>query len=629
MSNLLRVVVALLLLLGGTSPVAAQEDLDQARALAFVKGAHTERMVRIPMRDGVGLNSRIYFPESSRTNLPTVLIRTPYFFPTVEERWAEEIAAFLENGYAVVLENERGRYWSEGDFTYLVGARDDGYDTVEWLVNRSWSNGKVGTFGCSSSAEHQLGLATTDHSGHAAMIPMGSGAGIGTVGPYQEQGNFYRGGVWQTLWLSWYYSSGYRDFPIFRRELSRKERIRINRFYDLAAETPPVDMDEAVWGLPLMGLMDDIKGPPSDFYRFIRYLPNDPRWEEVNLVGQGDPWGVPSLWVNSWYDVSMGPNMALYDYVRDSATEPAVAANQFVLIAPTAHCEQRSESEETVTGERNLGDARFDYLELYVDWFDYWLKGEENAVTDRAKVQLYTMGRNEWEFFDEWPPADAEEVTYYLQSDGDANSRLGDGRLAKQSSDARDAEADSFVYDPGHPVPSLGGSVCCFSEDFQPGSFDQASIELRDDILVYSTPPLENGVQITGPVRVILQVSSDVPDTDFTAKLVDVYPDGRAYNLAESIQRARWRDGYDEPNLMNEGEIYEVEIGPLLTSNYFPAGHRIRIEISSSNFPRFARNLNTGGNNYDETEWRIAHNKVYHSSEHPSRVVVPIVEVPR
>lgn len=621
-----RVYLTVFLLLIISIPAAAQQGLEQSQALAYVQAAETERMVGIPMRDGVELNSRIYFPPGSRENLPTVLMRTPYFFPSREEGWAEEIATFLQNGYAVVFQNERGRYWSEGKFTYLVGARDDGYDTVEWLVDRPWSNGKVGTFGCSSSAEHQLGLATTDHPGHAAMIPMGAGAGIGTVGGYQEQGNFYRGGVWQTLWLSWYYSSGYKDFPTFRRELSREEKIRINRFYDLAAETPPVDMDEAVWGLPLMDLMDEVEGPPSDFYRFIKFLPNDPRWEQVNLVGDGDPWGVPSLWVNSWYDISMGPNMALYNYVRNGAGDRTVAENQFAIIAATAHCDQRSETKETVIGERNIGDARFDYLNLFVDWFDYWLKGEENGVTDRPEVQLYTMGKNEWQYFENWPPAETEEVPFYFGSDEGANSRLGDGRLVRGEPSSGDGDADEFVYDPGHPVPSVGGSVCCFSEDFQPGSFDQASVELRNDILIYTTPPLEEGVQVTGPVKVILHVSSDVPDTDFTAKLIDVYPDGRAYNLAESIQRARWREGFDEPVFMEEGNVYKVEVGPLLTSNFFPAGHRIRIEISSSNFPRFARNLNTGGNNYDEAEWQTAHSRVHHTLEHPSRIVLPIVD---
>ncbi|MDP7339448.1 MAG: CocE/NonD family hydrolase, partial [Vicinamibacterales bacterium] len=231
---------------------------------------------------------------------------------------------------------------------------------------------------------------------------------------------------------------------------------------------------------------------------------------------------------------------------------------------------------------------------------------------------------NEWNASETWPPAGVETTTYYLSSDGEANSLFGDGRLVMEAS-ASDA-ADTFTYDPFNPVLSYGGNVCCTGNAIQAGSFDQRRMEARQDILVYTSDPLSEGIEVSGTIDVTLYVSSDARDTDFTVKLIDVHPDGRAYNLDETIQRARYRDGYDQQVFMAEGEVYELAVGPLSTSNYFDAGHRIRIEVSSSNFPRFTRNLNTGGNNYDETEGVVAHNAVHHSRQHPSRIHVPIVK---
>jgi uncharacterized protein len=233
------------------------------------------------------------------------------------------------------------------------------------------------------------------------------------------------------------------------------------------------------------------------------------------------------------------------------------------------------------------------------------------------------MGANQWRTYDSWPPKTAQPVTYYLDSDGGANSRLGNGRLS--TTRPAHAGSDTFVYDPLHPVPSLGGSVCCFSASFVGGSFDQAAIETRSDVLVYSTPPLTQAVELAGPVHVSVYLSSDRKDTDIAVKLVDVDADGKAYNLDESIQRVRWRDGWDTPAFMMPGHVYKVDVGPLVTSNAFAVGHRIRVEVTSSNFPRFERNLNTGGNNYDEKAPLVAHNVIHHGPEYPSSIVLPVV----
>ena len=358
--------------------------------------------------------------------------------------------------------------------------------------------------------------------------------------------------------------------------------------------------------------------------RMIQRAPNDPAWYKGGLYHDDEPFGVPAFWFMSWYDVSVSPNLALFNHVRENAEDPEVRNNQFAMVAPVTHCAYTRASEETVVGERNVGDARWDYSELIYDWFDHWLKGEENSITDTLpKVRYYTMGSNEWNTSSTWPPG-VEMDTYYLQSDGNANTLHGDGRLVTSRPGSAD-NPDAFTYDPMDPVTSYGGNVCCIGGAIDAGAFDQREMEEREDILVYTTEPLDDGIEVSGAIEVILYVSSDVKDTDFTVKLLDVYPDGRAYNLDESIQRMRYREGYDKEVFMEAGEVYQVEIGPVSTSNFFAEGHRIRIEVSSSNFPRFTRNLNTGGRNYDETEGVAAHSQVHHSRQYPSQIRVPVV----
>ena len=583
-------------------------------------------MVMTPMRDGVRLYALILFPKGQpREHLPAVLLRNPYLTEGMVSGFADYVASFLEHGYAVVFQNERGRYFSEGTYTYLVGSGNDGFDTVEWLAKQPWSNGKVGTFGCSSSAEEQHKLQGTQPPGLAAAVPMGSGAGIGKVGPYNEMGNFYRGGAVQMLWFAWYYDAGYTYRPLFPANLTQDQLRRLSRFWNLDPEhIPPSGIDSLIWTLPIDHIMARMGAAPSDLDDFVQREPNDPRWKAVDFGGEGDRAGAPMLMVNSWYDVSIGPNVAMYEYQAKNAANETARNNMFMVVAPTPHCEEGSvETEHTIIGQRDMGDARFDYVGLIQRWFDHWLKGVDNGVTNEPKVRAYMMGVNQWRSYDSWPPKEARSVSYYLDSDNGANSLAGNGRLTPTLPSR--GGTDAFSYDPARPVPSLGGSVCCFSANFVGGSFDQSAIEMRSDILVYSTPPLTHAVELAGPVQVKLYVSSDRKDTDLTLKLLDVYPDGKAYNLDENIQRVRWRDGWDHPVFMTPGQVYQVAVGPLQTSNAFLPGHRIRVEVSSSNFPRFDRNLNTGGNNYDEATGLVAHNVIHHGGQYPSVIVLPVV----
>ena len=604
----------------------AQNDvLQELEKIAIV-----DQKVMMPMRDGIRLATDIYRPKTSG-KVPIIFSRTPYNFNSWGDgkqrtRTAERALEAVKRGYAYVVQNERGRYYSEGEWDILGVPLTDGYDAFTWMKNQSWSNGKIGTLGCSSTAEWQMAVAALDHPSHAAMVPQGYGAGVGRIGDIQEQGNWYRGGVEQMLFFSWLYGVEHDKFkPRIPAGATQEDLIRISRFYDLAPENPPVDMAEALKHLPIQDILKNINGKSEIFDKMIRRKPNDKDWFKGGIYHDDMEVGVPSFWFASWYDVSITPNLALFNHVRNNTKDATVRDNQYLVIAPTLHCAYTRATENTIVGERSVGDATLNYEEQIYGWFDLWLKGEKNDFKEKTpRVQYYTMGSNKWQAAETWPPKKAEPTTYYLNSNGNANSRFGDGTLS--TSKATADNADGFTYDPMQPVPSYGGNVCCTGNAVQGGAFDQQQMETRNDILVYTTDPLEEGVEVSGFINSTLYVSSDAKDTDFTIKLIDVYPDGTAYNLDETIQRARYREGYDKEVFMKEGEVYKLDLTPMSTSNYFKKGHRIRVEISSSNFPRFARNLNTGGNNYDEKEGVVAHNNIHHSAVHTSSIELPIIK---
>jgi putative CocE/NonD family hydrolase len=466
------------------------------------------------------------------------------------------------------------------------------------------------------------------------MNVQGFGAGVGRVGGYYEQGNWYRGGAIQMLFIAWLYGQQNQVRPMFPPDTSAEDLVAASRLFDLAPQMPPVDWSKALAHLPVQDILQNAQGPRGIFAdampvdtggRMIQRTPNDPAWYKGGLWHDDMPLDVPGLWFMSWYDVSVGPNLAMYNHVRNHAS-PAVGDQQWAVIAPVAHCAFKRATKDTVVGERSMGDARLDYDEILFGFFDRFLKGEASPRLEQLpKVTYFTMGSNRWQTSGTWPPEGASERTYYLASGGQANSLFGDGKLVA-AAPAADAP-DTFVYDPMNPVPSYGGNVCCTGNAVTAGSFDQRKMEARQDILVYTSEPFAEGMELSGPITPTLYVSSDAKDTDFTVKVLDVYPDGRAYNLDESIQRMRYRDGYDKPLAwMEKGKVYKVTLQPLTTSNWFAPGHRLRIEVSSSNFPRFDRNLNTGGNNYDEWAGVVAKNTVHHSKQYPSSVAITVVE---
>lgn len=617
MLSTLRIAAALAL--AGVVPAQAQTS---PVAQYFATEVNREDMVSIPMRDGVRLNASLFFPKKlAGQKLPTILVFFPYFINPAS--WPEN-KRFMEAGYALAYVNVRGRYYSEGIYTYMGGSGPDSYDVIDWISKQPWSNGKVGAYGCSSSAEEQHRMNAMHHPAFAAAVPAGSGAGIGHIGPYNEMGNHYRGGVFQNFWLSWYHAAGYKYKPSFPAGLSHEQMLRLHRYWSLNPQSiPPVSFDSVINTLPLSDIPRRIGSAPSDLDDFMTWSLNDPRWKTIEFGNEGDRNGAPALYINAWYDVSTGPNLAMFNYQTKNAATQQARDHTFMIVAPTSHCQMgRVESENFVIGERNVGDARYDYADFIVRWYDRWLKGIENGIEKEPRVRVYNMGDKAWKTYDTWPPAGAQKVTYFLDSDGGANTAAGNGRLllARPKKDAKDA----YTYDPLNPAPSLGGQVCCFNAA-QPGSFDQAKMQARPDVLVYSTESLTVPVNVTGPIEVMLYLSSDVKDTDLIVKLVDVYPDGKAYNLDEQALRVRWREGWDAPVFMEKDRVYRVTLPPLVTSNTFLAGHKIQISVTSSSFPVYERNLNTGGPNYNEKDPVIAHNVIHHGPAAPSAITVTVV----
>lgn len=597
-------------LLGLAGSLAAQRPdlpLGQPQARHQVQ---IEKGVMMPMRDGVRLAANLYRPTGVPGRLPTILIRTPYNKETYagSTRPAE---FFAGQGYMVVSQDVRGQFASEGEYRVQLTDDRDGYDSVEWIVRQPWSNGKVGTYGCSYLGEVQYLLAKTRHPAHVAMIPQSASAALGSAGGYYTNFGAYEGGA---LTLStifgWFGLAGFKD--------------RAPADHVIGSRRYAFDFAEMLRSLPVVTMAERAGYPRSDYRDFVSHPPADPYWSAVPYLTDRDRFDTPAIHVNSWLDVTPEQTLYTWGLMRRNAVTPRTRDHQYVIMSPTVHCASEAAGEHTRVGQRDVGDARYPFWQIYLNWFDYWLKGVDNGITRMPRVHYYVIGRNEWRQADRWPVPGMREIPYYLGSTAGATTSQGDGFLSL----ARPPRAgrDTFTYDPADPFPSRGGTICCTGNpNDQPGIFEQTDLESRRDLLVYTTGPLTRGVTIAGTVKAVLFVSSDARDTDFTAKLIDVDAAGRSWNVLNGIRRARYRDGYSRPVWMEKDRVYRVEVSLKATAYHFPAGHRIRLWVSSSDFPGYDRNLNTGGNNYDETEWVTATNTVHHGGRNASHLLLPVI----
>jgi putative CocE/NonD family hydrolase len=597
-----------------------------------------ERSVMIPMRDGVQLSTDLYIPDGAGERMPVVLVRTPYdkgiWRPQNFARQGEtpphgaETGMFAGQGFVVAVQDKRGRFESQGRYEPSGGDAEDGYDTVDWLAKQPWSNGRIGTYGCSYQGDVQIFQAPLRHPALKAMIPQASGSSLSRAGKqYRQFGLLNGGAVELAAAVGWFHENGSQVYYRPPKGLSREDFLAVaDRFNVGPVSRGPIDYQKAWRILPVRDILKQVGSLPSAYAEMVTRAPADPWWDRFPYLKGSERFSTPALFINSWYDFGVEETLYEFNMFQRNAADARTRDNQFIIISPTDHCSSERSTSQTVIGERPVGDARFDYWKLYIDWFNYWLRGEQNGVTDMPHVRYYAMGAGVWKTAAQWPVPGARRINYFLSSAGRANSRFGDGKLLPAAPD-QDEPADRYTYDPAAPVPSVGGPVCCTGTAEAPaGAFDQREVEARNDVLVYSTPPLEHGLEVTGPLEVVLYVSSSAPDTDFAAKLVDVYPDGTAYNVQEGILRARYREGFEREARMKPNEVYELHVDLNATSNYFGPQHQIRLEISSSNFPRFDRNLNTGGNNDTESTWAVATNTIHHATRYPSRLVLPIID---
>lgn len=564
-----------------------------------------ERDVMVPMRDGVRLATDLYRPTTGGPRFPVILIRTPYDksampFVTTPAKF------FAGQGYVVAAQDVRGKFRSEGEFTVQVNDAEDGYDTIDWIARQPWSAGKVGTYGCSYMGEVQLLAAKQGHPAHAAMIPQSSTGALGPAGGFYTNWGTYEGG---TITLS----------ALFGWMGGAGSKVK-GRTGDLAR----LDFASMLKSLPVATMAERAGYPPSDFRDFVTHPPADPYWERMRYVRDDDRFDVPALHVNSWFDVTPEQTLYLFNLMRQRSASARARDHQYVIMSPTPHCLSEAAGNPTMAGDRAFGDARLPYFQVYLDWFDHWLKGIDNGVTRRPRVQYYVMGANEWRSAPSWPVPGMTPTRFHLAASTSALTAAGDGRLSRETpSPGR----DSFRYDPGDPFPSRGGTVCCTGNPKdQPGAFDQRDLEGRRDLLVYTTAPLERPLTIAGTVTAVLYVSSDRRDTDFVAKLIEVDSAGRSWNVANGVLRARYRQGMARPELLTPGEVVRLEVSLKATAHRFAAGHRIRLWVTSSDFPLHDRNLNTGGDNVTETSWLVATNTVHYGGRQASYLLLPVLE---
>jgi len=546
-----------------------------------------ERAVKATMRDGTQLVADVYRPDMPG-KFPLLLQRTPYN-RTMSSDFSPQTFAFraASRGYVVIMQDVRGRFASEGEFYPFKYEEHDGYDTVEWAAALPYSDGRVAMFGASYVGATQMLTAIGAPPHLVALFP------CITASDYHD---------------NWVYQSGAFVQGFMEHWTSELAEDTLGRRVHLSMLEGRHERQLPVAEYPIFDIGTE-EGLAPYFWDWLKHPSNDAYWEKWSIEKRYANITVPAYHVGGWYDMFLGGTLRNYVGIKQHGGSDAARRGQRLIIGPWYH---RAAPFDGKTGDVDFGrSAFFDQTDLALRWFDYVLKGVKNGLEKEKPVSIFVMGENVWREEDDWPLARAEITRFYLHSEGNANSASGDGALSIEP--APREGSDQYVYNPAEPTPT-----------FAPAR-DQRPVESRSDVLVYSTEPLKNAVEVTGPIAIELYVSSSAPDTDFTAKLVDVSPDGFAVNLTDGIIRGRYRNSAEHPELMTPGTPYKITIDMWATSNLFKAGHRIRLEVSSSNFPRFERNLNTGEEQSTSKRMIKATNAVLLGPSHPSALLLPVV----
>ncbi len=557
-------------------------------------GVTVERNVAAKMRDGVTLRADIYRPKAEG-KFPVLLLRTPY-----DKQWVSSSGYnAAARGYVVIAQDVRGRFESEGEWYPFKYESQDGYDTVEWAAALPFSNGKVGMFGGSYVGATQF-LAALAKPPHLAGICPNV-----TASNYHD-GWTYQGGAFEQ-WFNESWASGLADNTMRRRAEKKYDPLGGSKVLPLNSY-PVLEAPSA-------------EGIAPYFTDWLAHPNFDEYWKELSIEDHYAQIQVPVFNKGAWYDIFLGGTLKNYVRLKTEAGTDAARKGQRLLVYVGGHA---GGSESRKVGAVDFGEKLpIDGDELALRWYDWLLKGEANGVEKEKPVKIFVMGKNEWRDEDDWPLARARNTKYYLHSSGGANGVSGNGTLSTVA--PAEEKADQYVYDPSDATPTIGGPLCCGALPTGIGPQDQRPAEARSDVLVYSTPTFTKDTEVTGPVSLDLYVSSSAVDTDFTGMLVDVWPNGFAQNLTSGILRLRYRNSQEKPELANPGETYHITVDLWATSNVFLAGHKLRLEVSSSNFPRFDRNLNTGEEQARATRMVKATNVIYHDKVHPSTLILPIV----
>jgi putative CocE/NonD family hydrolase len=563
--------------------------------------------VSMKTRDGVTLHADIYHPRADG-KFPVILMRTPY---DKSVGWAAAPAyQVASHGYVFIIQDVRGRYTSEGEWYPFRHDSEDGYDAVEWAAALPYSNGKVGMTGGSYVGATQM-LAAIAHPPHLAGI-----CPVVTASNYHDGWTYQSGALEQ--WFDQNWTTQLATNTMWR--LIAKDTNAL-----IGAPTLPLT-HYAAFNYPALPAGAEATAQLAPYYLdWLAHPDYDAYWKQWSIEEHFADIQVPALHIGGWYDIFLGGTLRNYTGIKAHGGTDAARNGQRLLIQIGGHAGFGRR-----IGDVDFGDEaiRFPSTAVLLAWYDYLFKGVQNEFSTEGAaagkpVHVFVMGENAYRQESDWPPPQAKPTRYFLHSGSSANSLRGDGSLSLTP--PKKEGADKFTYDPANPVPTIGGSLCCDQEHYEPGPRDQRAAENRDDVLVYSTKPLAEDMEVTGPVTLELWAKSSAVDTDFTAKLVDVAPNGLALNLTDGILRMRYRDSQEKPEMMNPGQVYKIAVDLWATSNVFKKGHILRLDVSSSNFPRFDRNLNTGAEQATSREFISAVNAILHDAEHPSALVLPVM----
>lgn len=556
------------------------------RIAAWRRGIHVDHEQSVTTLDGTRLIASLYRPAGAPQRIPTILIMVPYHRLSYGEGYNNALY-FASHGYAVLVQDLRGTGGSGGEFLPWDHTADDVVATIDWITKQPWSDGTIGTFGCSALGETQLVAQSRAPSGWRAMIPIGAGGANGSLGGRYDMG-FFEGGIFQL-------ASG---FGWFVEHGSKRPE---------APPAVPFDRMQILRQLPIAEIVSRVRPAPNGYVDFLSTPLDDSKWRQWGYLSNDSRMRIPALMVNTWGDQTLSATLAIAEHWRK--VEPGVTAGRLkTIIAPGNHCEHGGTASRF--GELDIENGVFPFREAFLRWFDYWLKGRGDALAEVPAYTYYIVGAGAWRTSETWPPTEAVTQRWWLGSGGRANGVSGDGSLTLQP--RAGASGDSWRYDPADPVPTRGGPICCTGSADISGPAEQADVEQRNDVLVYTSSSLDDDLVIVGPIRLHVEVSSDALDTDLVARLTDVFPNGRSISIQEGALRLRYRDGFASPQLMAPGQRVAATVDLRDLAYRLQKGHRLRLHVTSSSFPRLERNLNTGGNNATETRMVIATNHVHY-----------------